>query len=241
MTGVANTALAEVAVVIPAWNAQRYLEAAVASVISQSIKPREVVIVDDGSTDGTARVGTQLAAAHPTVRLLTQANAGAGAARNVGVGATTEPLVAFLDADDLWAPTKLERQLSLLDREQADAVFTLAQNFISPDKADELASLKIDETVRTAFLPSALLVKRTTLERVGPFAVVGNLTDWVDWYFRLTEACIGVCVVEELLLQRRVHGDNATLKDPTAKLAYVRLLKSSLDRRRSAASPGGNS
>jgi len=228
MTG---TAIAPVSVVIPAYNASRYLGPAIESVLAQTVAPAEVVVVDDGSTDDTAAVGAR----YPGVTVLTQANAGAGVARNHGVAATTAPLVAFLDADDLWLPNKLERQLEELADPTVEAVFGLAQNFLSPDRAEELSTLRIDTTVRRGFLVSALLVRRSTLAAVGPFAVEGTLTDWVDWYFRLSEGGHRCVVVDELVFMRRVHGDNATLTEPGANSAYLRLLKSSLDRRRSPA------
>jgi hypothetical protein len=143
--------------------------------------------------------------------------------------------VAFLDADDLWLPSKIENQLSALDDPAVEGVFALGQNMVSADRAEELRSLHVDTTVRPAFLPSALLVRRSTLEAIGPFATEGALTDWVDWYFRLVESGRVIAVVDELLTIRRVHGDNATLADPAAKFAYVRLLKASLDRRRRSA------
>jgi glycosyltransferase involved in cell wall biosynthesis len=221
---------ARVSVVIPAWNAGRYLGAAIESVLSQSCPPAEVIVVDDGSTDDTADVASR----HP-VTLIRQPNQGAGVARNAGVAATTSPLLAFLDADDLWLPEKQARQLAAMEATGADAVFGLAGNFVSPDRAEELAGMRVDTTVRAAYLPSALLVRRAALEAVGPFATGGALTDWVDWYLRLVELPARIHVVDAEVVGRRVHGDNATLTDPAGMLAYTRLLKASLDRRRAKA------
>ena len=96
-----------VSVVIPAYNAARVLGEALRSVFAQTFRDFEVLVIDDGSTDGTAGV-----AAHygDRVRLLRQANAGPGAARNAGVAASRAPLIAFLDADDVWLPDKLALQ-----------------------------------------------------------------------------------------------------------------------------------
>jgi hypothetical protein len=123
-------------------------------------------------------------------------------------------------------------QLAVLRDTDADAVFGLAGNFVSPDRAAELVHLRIDETVRAAYIPSALMVRRKMFESVGLFATEGPLTDWVDWYLRLVELPAQIRVVDALVVDRRVHGDNATLRDPAARLTYARLLKSSLDRRR---------
>ena len=108
---------ADVSVVIPAWQAAATIGRALASIGTQTATPGEVIVVDDGSTDGTA------AAAQTAVGLLggsplcvlTQTNAGAGAARNRGIEAAQGRLLAFLDADDEWLPGKLERSIERLN------------------------------------------------------------------------------------------------------------------------------
>lgn len=98
-----------VAVVVPVFDGERHLAATLASVAAQTLAPHEVIVVDDGSRDASADV-----AARAGARVLRQANAGPGAARNRGVAATDCELVAFLDADDLFAPDKLARQVEAL-------------------------------------------------------------------------------------------------------------------------------
>jgi glycosyltransferase involved in cell wall biosynthesis len=100
-----------VSVVIPAYNATRTLPATFASIEAQTVQPLEIVVVDDGSSDATVDVASQLGA-----RVVRQANAGHAAARNTGVGAAEGRYVAFVDADDLWLPEKLERQLDEIGR-----------------------------------------------------------------------------------------------------------------------------
>ncbi len=135
-----RTARRSLAVVIPAWNAERYLAEAIESVLGQTVPVDTILVVDDGSTDDTAAVARR----YPEVRLVQQANAGAGAARNRGVAATDEALLAFLDADDVWLPHKLERQLPHVEERGFGAVFGLVQNFVSPDVADALADLEFE-------------------------------------------------------------------------------------------------
>ena len=96
---------AAISVVIPAYNVEQYLAAALASVRAQSLQPAEVIVVDDGSSDGTRALA--IAAG---VRVVTQDNAGVSAARNAGIAAATQPWIALLDADDTWRPDKLQRQ-----------------------------------------------------------------------------------------------------------------------------------
>jgi glycosyltransferase involved in cell wall biosynthesis len=99
-----------VSVIIPAYNAERYLIEALDSVRAQGHRPLEVIMVDDGSTDGTAGVVAQ----YPDVRYVYQANRGPAAARNAGLRLAQGDLIAFLDADDVWSDDKLAVQLTLL-------------------------------------------------------------------------------------------------------------------------------
>ncbi len=101
-------------VIIPAYNAERFLRQAVESALAQTHSPLEVVIVDDGSTDGTRRLADEIAAADARVRVFSQPNAGVGAARNRGLAEARGEFVAPLDADDFWYPKKLERQIAVL-------------------------------------------------------------------------------------------------------------------------------
>ena len=104
--------LAPVSVVIAAYNAELTLGPALASALAQLPPPAQVIVVDDGSTDGTAAV----AASFPGVEVIEQRNQGPSAARNCGIRAASQPWVAFLDADDLWLPGKLARQLAIAHR-----------------------------------------------------------------------------------------------------------------------------
>ncbi len=109
-----------VSVIIPAYNASRFIRETLHSALSQTYKEIEIVVVDDGSTDDTAEIVTRFSEADGRVRLLSQQNQGASAARNHGISASTGEFIAFLDADDLWHPTKLEKQVKLLQESPAD-------------------------------------------------------------------------------------------------------------------------
>src|SRR4051794_8058814 len=102
---------AAVTVVMPAWNAARFIEEALRSILEQTVAPTVVIVVDDGSSDATAALASKL---HPSVRVIAREHNGIGPARTAGVEAATTDLVAFLDADDIWLPQKLERQLALI-------------------------------------------------------------------------------------------------------------------------------
>lgn len=106
----------DVAVVVPAHDSAAFLERALTSVLDQTEKPQEIVVVDDGSTDGSHEIAQRLG-----IQCLRQECRGPGAARNRGIEATSAPLIAFLDADDWFAPEKLEKQVDLLHELDAPA------------------------------------------------------------------------------------------------------------------------
>jgi teichuronic acid biosynthesis glycosyltransferase TuaG len=114
-----------VSVVTPVWNGEATLGQAIASVRAQSFAGWEMLIVDDGSTDGSLALGRRLAAEDGRIRVLGQgANRGAAAARNRGIRAARGRFIAFLDADDLWYPGKLAAQLAFMERGGHGLVFS---------------------------------------------------------------------------------------------------------------------
>ena len=104
-----------ISVIIPAYNAASTLAECLESVARQSVRPFEVILVDDGSTDNTRRVAAKFEA-KVTLRIVSQANSGLGKARNAGMTAATGDAYAFLDADDVWLPGKLEQGMKGLLR-----------------------------------------------------------------------------------------------------------------------------
>jgi len=118
-----------VSVIMPAFNAERYLHSAVDSVLRQTCADLELLVVDDGSSDGTVRVAHDHAARDRRVRVLQQANAGPGPARNAGFRAATGTFFAFLDSDDEWDETFLDAQIAVLRaRPDIDVVVGNARN-----------------------------------------------------------------------------------------------------------------
>jgi glycosyltransferase involved in cell wall biosynthesis len=125
---------APVSVIMPAYNAAGSIERAIRSVLAQTRRPAELVIVDDGSTDGTADIVRGLEAEIAPVRLILaeQPNSGAGAARNHAVRLATQPFLAFLDADDQWRAEKIEKGLDAFDAPEICLVCT-DFDLVTPD------------------------------------------------------------------------------------------------------------
>ena len=193
-----------VSVVVPAWNAERFIEEALRSIVEQTIRPAEIIVVDDGSTDATAR---RAGSFHRSVTVISREHAGIGPARTVGVAASTSELVAFLDADDLWLPDKLERQLALLDADAAtDAVFSQIDEF--HDAVDvPPVGVRPPHRAVAAPLASAALIRRDRLDRLGPF-VTTAVGEWVWWWSRARAHGVREEFVPHVLVRRRLHSHN---------------------------------
>jgi glycosyltransferase involved in cell wall biosynthesis len=202
-----------VSVVIPTYNQARFLAEAVESALGQSEPPLQVIIVDDGSTDDTPAVLEALGDAVLTIR---KANAGVAAARNSGARAARGDLLAFLDSDDRWMPTKLERQV---DRFVADPRIGLAHCGL---RHIDAAGNPIDERldgqegdVKEQFLlldravllagSSTMTVRRDQFEMLGGFDErLAFSADW-DLGYRIARTR-PIAFVPEPLLEYRIHG-----------------------------------
>lgn len=196
-----------ISVVIPARDAAPFVEQAIRSVLDQTRPPEIVVVVDDGSIDATADIAESL---DPRVTVLRRSHEGIGPSRNAGLAATDTELLAFLDADDLWLPDKLERQCTELGRNpQLDAVFCLVDEFLDGvDGSDP--RVRLPRTQQAAALSSCALVRRSVVDRVGPFAE-SAIGDWVQWWARARALGVREYIVPEVLVRRRIHGNNNSI------------------------------
>lgn len=211
-----------VSTIIPAYNAERYLGEAIESVLGQSQPPGEIVVVDDGSEDGTAEV----AARYP-VRLISKPNEGIGATLNRGVEESTGEVLTFLDADDLWTPRKLELQLAVLQGGH-DLVFGHVEQFLSP----ELTQGSAPEGAAPGHLLGSLMVGRQTFLKVGSLATQWRVGEFLDWLARARELGLSSVTLAEVVLRRRIHTTNQGIRHKDARGDYARILKAALDRRR---------
>lgn len=203
-----------VSVVIPTHNRADLASEAVASVLAQTRGSVEVIVVDDGSTDGTPDALRQ-AFGDRIVVLENEENLERGATRNRGVEAASGELVAFLDSDDRWHPEKLRRQLAAAPTPSVTGVRMIgptgapsARTYRPPAGADRLL------WTRNPYFgaPSSLVIEKATVQRVGGFPTDRAVQGSEDWIFLLRLASAGVrpAVVEEPLVDYRVHASNST-------------------------------
>jgi glycosyltransferase involved in cell wall biosynthesis len=220
-----------ISAIIPVFNCERYLTAAIESVLRQSYRTVEIIVVDDGSTDRSGEVAESYGDA---VTYVSGTHKGIAAARNTGIAAAQGAFFAFLDADDLWHEDKLVLQMKILDeRPDLDLVYCHVLQFISPDIAEESARrIRIPQEVMPGYVPATMLIRRRSFARVGPFGETWQIGEFIDWYLRAGEQGLKSLMMREVLLRRRIHDDNVGMRKLACRTDYVKILKSSLDRRR---------
>ncbi len=205
-----------VSTVIPVFNRPAMLREAVDSVLAQTWRPIEIVIVDDGSTDATAVVAESLRAENPSVvKLLAQANAGPGVARQHGLTHSTGEFVQFLDSDDLLLPKKFSLQIAGL-REDTAAGISYGKSYASTGgvRSDKPAQ-RTGEVFRTLF-PALLrepiwptmtpLYRRALIDRIGPWPRARQLEDWI-YDAQAAELGVELHYVDDYIAETRDHTE----------------------------------
>jgi len=217
-----------VSVVIPAFNAEKYLAEAIASVQAQTAPPFEVIVVDDGSTDGTAEIARRSSG----VIHVWQPNGGVAAALNHGSRVATGDCIAFLSADDVWIADKLATQLEALEGHPNRLVFGHMLHFLSPElSAEEARSLVCPDRPMPAFSAGTLLTRLDTFRRIGPLNESFAVGEFMDWYGRARDDGTDVVMLDAVVSRRRVHLGNQSTK-ALRERSYAPVLKALIERRR---------
>jgi glycosyltransferase involved in cell wall biosynthesis len=203
-----------VSAVIPAFNAERWIAGAIESVLGQTFRDLECIVVDDGSTDGTSSIVRSYG---PPVILLEQPNAGVSAARNAGIIAARGQFIAFLDADDVWRPEKIERQVEAFQRDPDLGLVYTSLELVdesgcslglmdAADPVDALASRLRVQGGDPVPLAQGGTVPAAVLDRVGLFDERLSTCADNDLVCRIARVYPLARVAEPLTLYRQVDG-----------------------------------
>jgi glycosyltransferase involved in cell wall biosynthesis len=207
-----------VSIVIPAYNYARYLPQAIDSALQQSFPAHEILVIDDGSTDGTAQVVAQRYGGNPRVRYLHQPNAGLSSARNTGVKNAHGEFVAFLDADDYWKPDFLREVMARFARLSEDFAIvatrvtivtvdgaTLPRKQLLADTDYELTCA--DLLLKSRFSPSTAVVRRRVFAECGVFDTTLRSSEDRDMWIRIAARHRVWFCGQQLIFVRR-HGSS---------------------------------
>jgi glycosyltransferase involved in cell wall biosynthesis len=220
-----------VSVVMTVFNGGKYLREAIESVLAQTYRSFQVILIDDGSTDNSAAIAKSFSS---QLRYFYQDNSGQGSALNKGVELSEGRFLSFLDADDLWKEDKLMHQMAAFDgNSDVDMVFGQVEQFYSSElDENRRKSIRIPARVMPGFFKGSMLIKRDSFFRVGMFDTRWKLGDFIDWYSRAVDEGLRSIMVSEVVMMRRIHANNTGLQKRSLRPEFARILKASLDRRR---------
>lgn len=220
-----------VSVIVPVFNAARYLDEAIGSILAQTYTNVEVIAVNDGSTDDSLNVLENYTS---RITIIDSANKGTPAARNQGIQAAKGSYLAFLDADDLWHPKKLHTQMDFFDSvPDLDMTYCCFEEFLSPDLSPtQLVNRKVKTGVMSAALAGTTLLRTTSFFRVGLFSETRRTGDFMDWYARAVDVGLKIVPTEHGHYRRRSHASNQSLQLEGLHKDYLEVVRSALQRRR---------
>jgi glycosyltransferase involved in cell wall biosynthesis len=224
-------------VVLPLYNGERFVEKAIKSVLAQAHLPAdcELIVVDDGSTDGGAEHCRKLANQHPAIRLVNhRGNRGVAAARNLGVQLARGEYLAFIDQDDEWTSEKWLRQYQVLQMSSVD--YVLGHQFFSlqdPSHPPRWFRPEWANAPQKGYVFGALLIRRAVFLRVGfldeSFKHGG---DDVDWFVRARAMLRDESMLTEVVLRRYVHDRNASSRTEQSSPELLAVIRKKLHHQR---------
>ncbi|MFH0895762.1 MAG: glycosyltransferase [Bacteroidota bacterium] len=206
-----------VSVIIPAYNASRYIRETLESVIHQTYSNWEIIVVDDGSTDQTKEIVLSLTEADPRIHYYFQKNTGVSVARNTGFNNSKGDIIAFLDADDLWLPENLEKKISLFSTSDSVVAVHSPVQFIDENSKvqNTILSGKTGNCLKNLLLwegctvpgPSSILFRRNVIDICGEFDPSLSLSADQDYFIRVAYR-FPFHAIDQVLVHYRVHSQN---------------------------------
>lgn len=219
-----------VSVIIPVYNGEAFLSETLESVLSQDYPAIEVIVIDDGSSDGSAAIlkgfATQLT-------LIKQPNKGVAASRNTGMAAANGRYLAFIDQDDLWLPEKTRLQVQLLEAHPEIDYVLSRQHFFLQQGTQRPSWFKPDllRGDHTGYVPGAFLGRKAVFEKVGGFDThYRSGGDDMAWFFKAKDMQIPMMHMPEPLLLKRVHGGNASGNVKAIHKEFLHIVRQSISR-----------
>ena len=220
-----------VSVVVPVFNGERFLAEALASICDQDYGEFEIIVVDDGSTDGSA----EIARSFDRVQYMRRKHQGIASAWNSGMETSNGEFVAFLAQDDLWTPNKLSVQVRyMVDHPSLRYTVARARCFLEPGCAVPSGFRReLLQQDRVAWVVETMLARKSLFELMGGFDASLSTVEDVDWFLRARDANAPMAVIPEVLLYRRIHDENFSYRVVEENAQnLLRVMRRSIVRRR---------
>ncbi|BCC61857.1 TPA: glycosyltransferase [Bacillus cereus] len=205
-----------VSVIVPLYNTERYIEQTIQSILNQTYTNVEIIIIDDDSTDNSASIVKEITNIHPNkIHYIHQQNQGVSVARNTGIENAAGEYIAFLDSDDLWHPTKLEKQIQSMHANKMNACYCGHSYFYELTQSKTAIATKfIKGDIASAYLGHQVIAQTSTWIFKKSLLIDNNIRftpgcSWgedLEFLFKLT-SITNVCYVEEYLTDYRILNE----------------------------------
>lgn len=229
-----------VSIIMPAYNAERFIEESIRSVMAQTYRHWELIVVDDGSTDRTAKIAQALSARDPRIKCLRQPNKKVAGAKNTGINNSRGQLIAFIGADDLWLREKLALQVDAIEETGADILFSDGYLFPDNETADETRPFRTLKgrysgaemfellLIQNRIPDLSVLFRQKVWRETGPFneapEYYRGCEDYEFW-LRAAERGAVFYGMEERLVRYRLHSDSMTARKIETVAAEIATVK----------------
>jgi glycosyltransferase involved in cell wall biosynthesis len=218
-----------VSVVLAVKDGEAYIREALRSVVAQRHRPLEIIVVDGQSRDRSVAI----ARSFDGVRVVEQDGRGIAEAYNIGVAEATGEFVSFLSCDDVWSDDKLDAQVGyMLAHPDVEYTVGRAEFFLEPG-VDLPPGFRPEllEGAHTALIVETLVARRTAWTRVGTFDTALTIAHDVDWFARARHLGVPTAVLPYVLLRKRIHGGNASLRASVNNPELLKVAKRAIRRR----------
>jgi glycosyltransferase involved in cell wall biosynthesis len=221
-----------VSIIIAVKDGEHFLAETIDSILKQDYEPFEIIVIDDGSTDGTRQVVERYGNA---IRYIFQENSGPAAARNHGIELAQGEFLSFIDADDLWEPNKLGVQVGYmlshpeLQFTVGKGTFFLQEGCSIPEgfRKELLEGEHVCRTVDT------LVVRKALFDKIGKFNPEFRVAEDVEWFTRASDQDVPMAIIPEVLIRKRVHDSNLSQNNDVNNQNLLKLFRASIKRKES--------
>jgi glycosyltransferase involved in cell wall biosynthesis len=220
-----------ISIIIPVYNSERFIRDAIASIINDKYLPKEIIVVNDGSTDNTPNIVSKF----PNIILISRENRGVAIARNAGIESSTGEYIAFLDSDDIWMPGRIEKSLNYFSK-HPEIDFIHGQQVMFLENGVQKPNLIKQEWLEKpmdACIPGTLMLKKTCFEKIGLFNPEYKTGEDTEWLVRAKEANLKMARIPLIFLRRRIHDSNISLnygEKPNVNL--LKIMRKSIHRKK---------